>query len=370
MTSQAANTSATRYLLLLLAVGLAAVLAVGVFVREKPMGFMESGYASRVAQRDMIAACDFGELAFFGDSMVEAAVMPRKLSMKSVNLAFGAASPIELYYWVESALQCAQPPRQVVLSVASHQFESISPYLWENNARPGFLSFHQLQEISRAADALNDPSFHDFRSPDGLRGFPRNLLYGHQFPTLFFNSLVAARGNGRLKSNAAKYAATLDSRGHSGYAVVDAAAGVLRAPQVRKPATARASADGAQPDAFHPLPIQDHYFRKLIELLASRGMRVAFIPMPASVNDHAQPSGAQQQAFKAYLQAHAARQPALALVAAPGPWPASSFADGIHMAVPAAEVFSGLLDACVQRAFEPGAAVGAAVPCDLEPRAR
>ena len=325
------------YLALLASVLLAGLLASAWYVRSQPMSFLESGYASRRAQQMLIQACDFGELAVFGDSMAEAAIVPAELGGHAVNLAFGAASPIELSYWVESALQCPQLPRTVLLSLEPYQFEHISPFLWANQARQGFLDFSQLQAIQRDADRLRDSSFDHFRSPDGLSGTARNLLYGMRFPALYFDSLVAARFNGRLQANLQKFAVTLKNRGHSGYT---GDGRLLPGAEVPVPA-------GGQ---FHPLPLQDMHFRRLVDALAARGVQLIFLPMPLSPAGDTPLARAHRAAFLRYLQGVAGQQPALRIgVPAPVIWAAADFADGLHLAAAAAPAYSRKLKACLDQ---------------------
>jgi hypothetical protein len=297
------------------------------------MAFLETGYAARLAQRDLMDGCDFGELLVFGDSLAEAAVMPSALSMKATNLAFAAASPIEMYYWVERAMRCPVAPKQVVLSLAANQFEKISPFFWENGARYGFLSFAQLQEISGVAREIGDRSFDAYKSRDGLTGVARNFLYGLQFPTLYFNSLVAARAVGRLDGNRKHYARTLQSRGHTNYGLG---------------AEAPPPPEATVPGNIGVLPLHDYYFRRTIALLASRGVQMTFMSIPTLQKDKSSPLRDRDAAFQQYLSGIASRQPDFTVVPPSlRVWAIDDFVDGRHMGGASATTFSGLFDRCV-----------------------
>jgi hypothetical protein len=334
------------YLGCLAAAAIASFAAIWLYVLVAPMAFLEGGYPNWVVKQGFSASCDLGELPVFGDSRAEAAIDPGKLHIDTRNLALGAVSPVETYFFVRAALHCPQPPRQVVLSFGMAGFTAVNEFLWENAARYGYLSYADLREISRAAHEFGDPSLDLVRTRLGLVGDVRNALYAIRFPPLYFNSLMQGEVFRRYDLNRSIHDRVLRALGHVTYQG--------HTPQVADPAAA--------PD-FKAAPIQTYYFGKMLALLRQRHVRAIFVAVPVSQSSRdSMPNGSAER-FVAYLHAFADRDPNFQIVdPAVVAWPDRLYVDGIHLDAEGAALFSRVFNACEARLVKQD---GTAIDCDL-----
>ncbi|GAC1490992.1 MAG: hypothetical protein NVS2B11_15950 [Acetobacteraceae bacterium] len=75
------QSSFRRYLIRLGAILAGVVVLVWCYVALAPMAYLEGGYPAWVAKAEMLRDCRLGEVAFFGDSRLEAGVIPALLPM-------------------------------------------------------------------------------------------------------------------------------------------------------------------------------------------------------------------------------------------------------------------------------------------------
>jgi hypothetical protein len=337
------ETSFPRYLARFGAVFAGILLVVWLYVLSSPMAFLEGGYPAWVAKSIMLRECQLGRIAFFGDSRLEAGVVPALLPVEASNFGLAAGTAVETHSAVRRALACATLPRQVVISLVADHFGPLDRYFWINDLRYGFISPGELLEAEQTAATLGDTqSFTMARTPDGLSGRVRNWLYAIRFPSLYFGSLVQGQLFGRNASNRARLEAVLQARGFSEY----------------RPATA-ANAGGEPPDPdFTKTPLQAAEFEQTLQLLQDKGVEVGLLIMP--VEQTTAPDAALEAAYLAYFDTVSQRFPGVRLVTSSIPrWPARLFADGAHLAGPGARLFTERLAACIAAdRIQPG--------CDLQ----
>ena len=313
------------YLLRFGAVFCAVLLAAWLYVLGFPMAFLPGGYPAWVARSDMLRECQLGRIAFFGDSRLEAGVVPALLPVDAVNFGLAAGTALEVHSAVRRALSCADPPKQVVISLVADHFGPMDRFFWVNDLLYGFISPAELLEAERLASALGDTrSFTVARTPDGLSGRVRNWLYAVRFPSLYFSSLSQGRLFGRLSANRARLAEVRRSRGFSEYQGGQAGA--------------------APPEpGFAPVPMQTALFERTLAMLQDKGVETLLLTMPV-----AGPDGGEDASYAAWLRDTASRFPGVRLVTQTIPgWPARMFADGAHMTGAGARLFSTKLAACI-----------------------
>ena len=313
------------YLLRFAAVFCAVLLAAWLYILAFPMAFLPGGYPAWVARSDMLRECQLGRIAFFGDSRLEAGVVPALLPVDAVNFGLAAGTALEVHSAVRRALSCPEPPKQVVISLVADHFGPMDRFFWINDLLYGFISPAELLEAERLASALDDTrSFTVARTPDGLSGRVRNWLYAVRFPSLYFSSLSQGRLFGRLSANRARLAEVRRSRGFSEYQGEQA---------------------GAVPPepGFAPVPMQTALFERTLAMLQDKGVEILLLTMPV-----AGPDGGGDASYAAWLRDTASRFPGVRLVTQTIPgWPARMFADGAHMTGAGARLFSTKLAACV-----------------------
>ena len=301
-----------RYLTFTLATMLLSFGLVWAWVIMSPLAFLDSEYPAWLAKERMLASCNLGDLLVVGDSRAAVDIMPATLPVRAANLAIGGGSPIEAYVAVAHALACPSPPRRVIVSFDAAHFTEPDLF-WERSVRFGFVGAAELADLRHASEQLNDPSIYDLRR-DGLPPAIRSALYTLRFPSFYFNSLVKGAAFLRWWRNRQTLATTLATRGQYFFGTdpgsdVVAAEGHLR--------------------TFTPLPILDHYFDRLLALLAARGIQVDFVAMPMNeaTNEAIRPNVREQ--FAAYLAAYADHYINFHVIGEVMPhWPDQWFGDG------------------------------------------
>ena len=328
-----------RYIILFFATLVSVVGVVWIYVATVPIAFMESGYAAWTAKADMLRECQLGEVAFIGDSRLEAGVVPAAFPRPATNFGFAGGSAVEIRVAVDRALACPTLPRQAVLTVAPEHFGPLSEFYWLLSLRFGFLTLADAIVIRSQADALGDTASLATPTPDRLGGPVRDWLYATHFPSLSFASLVRGRIAGRLALNRARLADIRQSRGWAPYEN-----GAEHPP--------------VHVDRFIVTPLQAAELDAAIAALRGRGVAVALLMMPFA-DTHPEP-GPVLDAYRDHLAAVARRTGATLLDPAVPIWPASFFADGTHLAPAGARAFTAALATCLRDGLlQP--------PCALDP---
>ena len=302
------------------------LLAAWLYILAFPMAFLPGGYPAWVVKSDMLRDCQLGRIAFFGDSRLEAGLVPALLPVDSVNFGLAAGTPVEVHSAVRRALSCADPPKQVVISLVAAHFGPMDRFFWINDLLYGFISPAELLAAERLARELGDTrSFTAARTPDGLSGRVRNWMYVLRFPSLYFSNLIQGRAFGRLSINQTRMAEVRRSRGFSEYQGGPADVG-----------------NGPAEPGFAPVPMQTALFEKTLEMLRDKGVETLLLVMPA-----AGPDDGGDSAYLTYLESMASRFAGVRLVTGNIPrWPRGMFADGAHMTGAGARLFSMKLAAC------------------------
>ena len=306
---------------------LAGVLAlVWLYVALMPMAFMESGYPAWVAKSKMLQDCQLGDVAFFGDSRLEAGVIPALLPVSASNFGLAAGTAVEARSAATRAMACPTLPKQAVISLSPGHFGPLSGFFWLLSLRYGFIGPGELWATENLAQRLGDTKSFATPTPDGLSGRLRDWLYELRFPSLSFGNLVQGRVFGRYDSNQSRLATVLDARGWSEYTP----AGGFPADQADYTATKLQAAE----------------LEAMLAMLRDRGLDVKLLVMPESQS--APVDRDSEAAYLAYLGGLAQRFPGVELVSAAVPrWPDTFFADGVHLDGAGAKLFSSRLAACM-----------------------
>lgn len=311
------------------ALSLLSILAISwIYVALAPMAFMESGYAAWAAKSTMLRECRLGQLTFFGDSRLEAGVIPAALPVPASNFGLAAGTPIETDAAIRRALTCPELPRQAVIALVPEHFGPLQKFFWILSLRYGFLSAGDLSRIESQASALGDTETLAAKTPDGLGGPIRDWLYLARFPSLTFSSIVQGRVFGRYSGNSARYDEILRARGWAAY-------------------------EGGEPfysdnpDVFVATPLKKAVFEHAIAALRDRGVDVSLMIMPFA-ETHRETDAMFAQ-YVDYLHDVVRRFPGVQLVNdRVAFWPDQMFADRTHLQPEGARLFSERLSACMQ----------------------
>ena len=328
----------TRYLVVF-ALTMAGIIAlVWAYTATLPMAFMESGYAAWTAKKTLLRECRLGQIAFFGDSRLEAGLRPPDLPVAATNFGLAAGTAIETRVAVDRALACAAPPDQAVISLAPEHFGPVSAFFWTLSIRYGFLSAGDVVAVERLAAQLGDAETLATPTPDGLGGKPRDWLYAAGFPSFSFGNLVQGRIAGRYGVNQARLAAVTADRGWGPYVGGD-------------------PVPAGHPSRFVVTALQHAELDAALDALRARGIPAALLIMPFAAT-HPE-TAATLAAYRTFLAATAQRTGATLLDDIPV-WPPGFFADGTHLDPAGARAFTAKLATCLKAgALTP--------PCDLSP---
>lgn len=319
-----------------LIVGLALVWT---YTATRPDAFMESGYASWAAKKSMLARCDLGQIAFFGDSRLEAGLVPAAFPVPATNFGLAAGTAVEARVAVDRALACPTLPKQAVISLVPEHFGPLSRYYWLLSVRYGFLSAGDVFAVERLADQLGDTDSLATRTPEGLSGKPRDWLYASGFPSLSFASLIQGRIFGRAETNRTRLAAVTADRGWSAY-------------------TGGEPVQAEHPDRFILTALQNAELEAALIALKGRGVAAALLIMPFAPAH--QETDRTLAAYREYLSIIAQRNGATLLDPEIPLWPQPAFADGAHLNPEAAHAFTKALASCLKDGI-------LTAPCGLTP---
>jgi hypothetical protein len=306
------------------------------YIEAFPLAFLPSGYPVWAAKMRMLDNCDLGAVMQFGDSQLEAGIVPHGLPLVATNFSAGGTSPMDSYFLVRQALACPNYPKHAILAFGVGDFLQIQEAFWANTVRFGIIGAPAIADIERTARRLHDPSFDDFITANGFSGWIRNLLYAHHFPPLYFSGLVRGGFFLRQSSNRALFATALAWRGQMPYS------GVQEQPP--------AGRNSPPAPGFHPLPIQTAYFEHIVSALQKAGVSIDFIMMPQPQKTA---SGLLadnlQHDFVVYLHQIEIRHPNFHLIPSALPiWPDRYFVDEAHLNPHGASLFTAILNDCLR----------------------
>ena len=333
----------TRYLIVAASTMVGIIALVWAYTAAYPMAYMESGYASWTAKKNLLQDCQLGQIAFFGDSRLEAGLKPADLPTPATNFALAAGTAIETRIAIDRALACPTVPsptllRQAVISLAPEHFGPVSSFFWLLSIRYGFLSAGDVFAIETLAGQLGDHDTLATPTPDGLSGKPRDWLYAAGFPSFSFGNLVQGRVFGRLDVNRARLATVTADHGWAPY---------IGGNPVRVD----------HPDRFIVTSLQTAELEAALSALRARGVDAALLIMPFAVGH--QETDAVLAAYRTYLAGIAQRTGATLLDDIPL-WPPRFFADGTHLDPAGAQAFTTKLSTCLRNGM-------LTLPCDLAP---
>lgn len=322
-----------RFVMVMAATFLGVIGVAWAYTYMSPMRFEESGYVVWRAKFDAIESCSVGSTVILGDSRAQSAFVPERFSPTSTNLAFGAATPLEVYLVFKKLIPCLTAGQHVMISIAPLEFQNISPFLWENGVRYRFFSFDDIRELAAGATDVHDNTLAHVQTRFGS-GFARDLIYGSGFPSIYFNNLISAR---------------LMLRGEVNQQLLDRA-------RVRRGFLPFGDYGGvtnpvgeAEFQHFKPLLVDDLFFRRMVLLAAKQHVILDFVAAPLSETSLSSISHSYQADFAYYL---ARLDPTGATLKIAGPlfysMPDRLFADSYHLKEAGAYIYTTWLNHCIK----------------------
>jgi hypothetical protein len=314
-------------------------LALWAWIAAAPLAYLDPEYPAWRAKREMILACDLGDLVILGDSRPAAGILPALLPGTATNLAVGGGKPVEALAMLRLIRACPNPPARFLLSFDPGHFMA-ADLLWERSVRYGLLRRPDLRELADLSAANNDWSVHEARRADFLTPWARAWVYTLRLPPLYFNSVIKSGGFLRWWSNEAARVRALRNRGQYFFGTASGSSAI--------------AADASLP-RFAPNKVLDVAFDRLLELLS--GADIWFLPMPINQATNQAMAADIRRDFTRYLAAKADRFPGLRIVEPRAwAWPDSYFGDSFsHLNQAGAWRFSQALATCLPIWFAGGA---------------
>jgi hypothetical protein len=346
-TGAAAGRTAGRTLAVIACAFFAGLAVAWAWVAAAPLAFLDPEYPYWRAKEEILRRCDLGRVLVLGDSRAAVDIMPARIAVPVTNLAVGGGGAIEARAALTRALACNARPDRVILSFDPVHFARADLF-WERSVRYGFVDLAELQALRQTGARLGDTSFAAPRTPDGLPGPVRDLLYTARFPSIYGASLAKGGIVLRWASNRRALAAGLAARGQYFFGT--------------DPGSDAVASDGGLTE-FAVLPVLDSYFADILAMLAARRIPVDFVAMPVNEATARAVSPRVMADFSAYL----ARFPNLHVT---GPlltaWPDRYFGDAYsHLNPQGAALFSGWFAGCLAVRMSGGAPCAPIAPGGL-----
>ena len=190
---------------------LALLLVTAVFWIVPPEKYIGSYYPDFMQQRDYLYKDDNkSEVIILGDSSLKAAIRPELLCSNAYNLNLPGATPLEMYYSLETYLQHHPKPQAVIICFAFYHYAEMDRYqMWTFYNH--YLTWQQELESQFIIFNYDDVPFLD-RIPI----LWQDLQYRLRLPTKYYQTAFESRFK-REKEFKKNYKRLSDAKGHSLY---------------------------------------------------------------------------------------------------------------------------------------------------------
>jgi hypothetical protein len=323
-----AEISARRYIAWLAGAFLTIFGLIWLYTATLPMAFLTRDYPSWLAKRAMLASCETGSIAFFGDSRAMAGIDPASLPFASSNFAFAGSTPIEAYFAIQRMLRCKTQPKAIVLAYSAGNYMSDSDY-WRISAQVGVLNYADIRAVRHESHLLHDDEIDRLASNQHLAPPIHDALVAARFPAFYFGSLIQGFGFARYFINRTTVGAIRAARGHALFGVAPGSDAV---------------ASEAALSHFAPSPLVDAYLHWVLATVAQKRIAVVFVSPPLNEATCRVMDPSLRPALEAYLRRVVATDRQALIVGPIMPcWPNRFFGDGFHLNAMGAQRYTMLL---------------------------
>lgn len=290
--------SPPRYLAIMLGLIVAIFIASWFVTAYARWHFLEFTYGEWRAKLDMIESCDVGDTVIIGDSRPSASYVPRLMGEGVRNFAFTGMSPVEGYYVTRKILACPRPPKRYIIAFSPRLFKD-SRWFWSHGVTFGALRGDDLTEVAAMESRFGRHDLYNYNFGAEPPPAIKNWLYDHHFPPFEFAALIAAATENRYRKNVDYYREVLANRGQHVVGVPLSCATRLTWE--------------AEQAAFEQNPLNDAYFRRMLDAIHTAGGKVEIGPIPFSAMSIGAMKPSYRQAFDNYVLGVAASRPWLAM---------------------------------------------------------
>lgn len=190
------------------------VLAVILYTALFPYGYMDSEYPSWKYTKNMAADCQVPNTVIVGDSRAMADLIPDMFDNKTINLAVGGASSIEMYYTLNTLIKNNGAPENVIIMFAPFHYTIIDNF-WTRTAYFNYLSISDMRDLYSYANATGSETL---LAP----GYKNDLLsYRLRFPDKYLPALINSKLTNRYYVNQDLYAKISTNLGYGEFGTAD-----------------------------------------------------------------------------------------------------------------------------------------------------
>ena len=190
------------------------VLAVILYTALFPYGYMDSEYPSWKYTKDIAADCQVPNTVIVGDSRAMADLIPDMFDNKTINLAVGGASSIEMYYTLNNLIKNNGAPENVIIMFAPFHYTIIDNF-WTRTAYFNYLSISDMRDLYSYANATGSETL---LAP----GYKNDLLsYRLRFPDKYLPALINSKLTNRYYVNQDLYAKISTNLGYGEFGTAD-----------------------------------------------------------------------------------------------------------------------------------------------------
>ncbi|MCQ2519717.1 MAG: hypothetical protein MJ107_04195, partial [Lachnospiraceae bacterium] len=239
-------------------------IAVILYIHTRPMRFMDDEYPFWQQHEDFIKEdTNYWDIIVLGDSRANDAFVPDYLSYDLYNLALGGASPVEMYYTMQTYLSTHEAPSTVFIAFGDTHiaYKNQANYVefWERTMYYHYLNTHQEIDFFKTVNGMDE---HTILSDDYIS---RWIEYRFRLPKNYLPALIKSGLDNRYEGNTEKYERSINNRGRYITPNGGGDAGVTTE---------------ATYEEFDYNPIIDLYFRKLIDLLVDNDINIYIERVP------------------------------------------------------------------------------------------
>jgi hypothetical protein len=323
-----AEISARHYIGCLAAAFLTIFALIWLYTATLPMAFLTRDYPSWLAKRSMLASCETGSIAFFGDSRAMAGIDPAYLPFATSNFAFAGSTPIEAYFATQQMLRCRTLPKAIVLAYSAGNYMSDSDY-WRISAQVGVLNYADIRAVRRESRLLHDDEIDRLASNEHLAPPIHDALVAARFPSFYFGSLIDGFGFARYFINRATVGAIRTARGHALFGIAPGSDAVASESALSR---------------FAPSPVVNAYLQSILAAVAQKKIAVVFVSPPLNEATCRVMNPSLRSALAAYLRQVVATDRQAQIVGPIMPcWPDRFFGDGFHLNAMGAKRYTTLI---------------------------
>ncbi len=241
------------------------------YIRLCPMCYMDEEYPSwhytKMVQKGRIKPVDqTRDVVILGDSRAMADIVPEMLGDNYVNLGFGGATPIEMYFTLQDYVNHNGAPEEVMIMFAPFHYSYMDNYktrtIYFNH-----LSFSQALEVNRKGKSLDALSCKEVSTSE---------IYSRYLglPDGYLPALINSNVCGRLAVNRQLYDEQINKRGHALYGK-DPGNGDVNY---------EAGYENMKRDGEHLLIT--YYFEALLKLCSANGIKTTILQPPMNEASH------------------------------------------------------------------------------------